>query len=135
MKITLPDGSKKNIDIKKMGAMEGWEIQRRFIEFAMSKDPAFRMQYTFEVLAFAAVKLDSGQEIPLSTGALIDNHLQCWENIRDVFNEVLRHNGIDPDNHADKPHYWALAGAEMATAFLGATIELMGPLMKGEKSE
>lgn len=129
MKITHPSGAEKNIKIEKMGAMEGWEIQRRFIEFVLSKDPVFRTEYTMQVLSFAKVVVGSEQELPLSTGALIDNHLGNWENIKKVFDEVLISNGINPETHAEKEHYWAHAGGELAAAFVGSAIELIGPLM------
>jgi len=74
--------------------------------------------------------LSGGMEIPLTTDALIDNHLQTWENIKAVFEEVLRLNGIDPKTHADKTHYWANAGAEMALAFIAEASKLMGPAME-----
>ena len=70
-----------------------------------------------------------GGDLPLSTDALINNHLGSWENVRDVFEEILRQNGIDPKTHADNPNYWAKAGAEMATSFIAATSDLLGPAL------
>lgn len=131
MEIKHPSGKVVNIRLEKMTAMEGWEIQRRFIEFAMSKDPAFRKEYTMEVLSFAKVMVGSEQELPLSTGALIDNHLGSWENIREVFNGVLLDNGIDPDTHGDREDYWSSAGGQIAAAFISETIRLMEPLVSG----
>lgn len=131
MIIELKDGTKREIIISKMGAMEGWEIQRRFIEFAMSKDSQFRVEFTMEVLSFAKVKqLDSETLLPLATGAVIENHLQDWTNIEKVFNAVLIENDINPSTHAEKEHYWAQAGGELAAAFLQQTINLLGPLME-----
>lgn len=135
MQITLLDGSKKNIIIERMGAMEGWDMQRRYTEFVMSKDKDFRAAFTMDVLSHAKVDQGGDQKLPLTTGALIDNHLQTWTNVKEVFEEVLRHNGIDPETHAENPGYWANAGGEMAAAFLGATIELMGPLLQGKSTK
>ncbi|QDH49605.1 hypothetical protein KYLE_49 [Pantoea phage Kyle] len=126
-----PDGTeKRRIKIHRMGAQEGWEAQRRFIEFAMSKDPAFRKEYTFEILAFASVVRDGSDDLPLNTPTLIENHLQNWRNLEKVFNAILMDNGIDPSTHAEKDHYWMNAGGEIAAAFIQQTIDMLGPLLK-----
>ncbi len=133
IEIEVADGKRK-IKIEKMGAMEGWEIQRKYVEFAMSKDTSFRVAYTMEVLHFAKV-VQSGNELPLSTSAMIENHLQSWINIKSVFEAVLIENGINPSTHAEKEHYWAQAGGEMAAAFIENTVQLIGPLLKGKSEE
>lgn len=136
IEFTGQDGTKQDrkIGINKMGAMEGWEIQRRFIEFAMSKDKTFRVAYTMEVLAHAEV-IRGETILPITSPALIENHLGNWHNIQKVFNSVLVENGIDPNTHAEKEHYWAHAGGEMAAAFIEQTITLLGPLMKGREEQ
>ena len=133
--IKLPDGSLKEVKIQLFPAMEGWILQNRFIDFAMSKDGAEKRQYVFDVLAYA--KIASGNnDIPLATGALIDNHLQTWQNIETVFEAILMANGIDPKTHADKPDYWIEAGSMMALAFFSEASKLMGPaLYQMEKKE
>lgn len=127
LKIKTPKGEVKNIKIKLFDAMDGWVLQHRFIEFASSNDIQIRRQYTVDVLAYAVVVLDTSQEIPLTTDALIDNHLQTWQNVSEVFDEILKRNGIDPKTHADKPDYWAEAGSIMATHFVAECAKLMGP--------
>src|SRR6202035_2436795 len=127
--ITNGSGQVRQIKITKFSAMDGWELQRKFIEFAASSDKEFRRQYTFEILAYATV-VSNGQEIPLRTDALIDNHLEKWENVERVFEEVLLANGINPKTHADRPNYWASAGAEMAIAFIAEASKLMGPALQ-----
>lgn len=120
-------GKGREVKLSMFAALDGWEIQNKYVEFAMSSDKAFRREFTMEVLQYAHVILDSGQELPLSTDALIDNHLQTWENVHAVFRGVLLYNGINPDTHAEKPHYWANAGAEMAVSFIAECAKLMGP--------
>lgn len=130
IEIRTPDGEVRNIEINKFPALDGWDIQAKFIEFAASQDKAFRRQYTLEVLACASVVLGTGEDnrkMPFTTSAIIDNHLCSWQNVQLVFEEVLRQNGIDPEKHADQPHYWAKAGAEMATAFVAEVSLLLGP--------
>ncbi len=117
----------KVIDIAKFPAMDGWDLQEQFVRFAASTDREYRRQYTLEVLSYATVLMEDGGRLPLSTDALINNHLGSWENVRDVFEEVLRQNGINPKTHADRPAYWSEAGAQMATSFIAATTELLGP--------
>lgn len=128
IEIKLPSGETRAVAIEKFSALEGWEIQQRFIEFASSTDPEFRRQFTFQVLEYAKVKI-SGSEVPLKTSALIDNHLQDWRNIKIVFEAVLMQNGIDPSTHADRPNYWSEVGAEMAISFIAEAAKFMGPAL------
>ncbi len=134
IEITTPFGIKL-IAIEKFSAMDGWDLQEQFIRFAASTDRDFRRAYTLEILSYAKVIQEDGGELPLSTDALIDNHLGSWENVRDVFEEILSQNGINPKTHADRPDYWSAAGAEMASAFLAATSSLLGPALNMVKTE
>jgi len=134
IEITTPFGVKL-IAIEKFSAMDGWDLQEQFIRFAASTDREFRRAYTLEVLSYAKVVQEDGGELPLSTDALINNHLGSWENVRDVFEEILSQNGIDPKKHADRPDYWSAAGAEMASSFLAATSSLLGPALNMVKTE
>jgi hypothetical protein len=128
VEIKLANGELRKVEISNFSALEGWEIQNRFIEFASSSDRDFRREFTFEVLAYAKVMV-GGVEIPLKTDALINNHLQGWQNIKIVFEAVLMQNGIDPNTHADRPNYWSEAGAEMAVSFIAEAAKLMGPAL------
>lgn len=128
IEITTPSGIRE-IAIEKFPAMDGWDIQEGFVRFAASTDKEFRRAYTLEVLSYAKVLMKDGGDLPLSTDALINNHLGSWENVRNVFEEVLRQNGIDPTTHADRPNYWSDVGHQMAVAFIAAASELIGPAM------
>jgi len=122
-------GVAKRVIIDRFDALDGWDIQSRFRDFAASTDRAFKRAYTMEILSYATVEFN-GMKLPLSTSALIDNHLETWSNIELVFNAILRDNGIDPDTHADKPAYWENAGAEMAISFIAEAAKLMGPAIQ-----
>lgn len=135
IEIKTPKGEVKNIRINHMPALDGWDIQQRFVEFAASHDKDHRKAFTIEVLAYATVIISSEVQLPLTTAALIDNHLCSWQNLQRVFEEVLLHNGIDPKTHADQPHYWSKAGAEMATSFIAEVTQLLGPALQLTKSE
>lgn len=122
-------GQLKLITVKKFPALIGWDMQTRFLEFAATTDTQVRLKYTMDVLAYATVIVGE-QEYPLSTDALIDNHLEKWENIKEVFEYVLRENGIDPDTHAMKPNFWSQAGEQMAVSFVAECTKLFAPAME-----
>lgn len=126
--IKMPNGEEKEIKISMFAALDGWDLQNRFVEFASSTDNHIRRSYTMDILSYAKVVIGD-RELPLSTDALINNHLQTWQNIKSVFDEVLMRNGINPLTHAEKPHYWADAGAEMAVAFIAEAAKMIGPAM------
>jgi len=129
MNITLPNGETRQVTISHFPALDGWEIQHRFVEFAAATDRHSRREFTMEVLSYATIKIGTN-DMPLSTDALIDNHLRSWENIREVFEAVLSFNGIDPKTHANQPRHWAEVGEQMAVAFFAAASGLLGPALE-----
>jgi hypothetical protein len=120
----------KGIEIERFKALDGWEIQNKFISFAASSDKDFRRAFTLEVLSYATVIAPDGRLIPLSTSALIDNHLETWDNVKEVFEAVLKDNGIDPETHASRPDYWSDIGAQLAVSFLAQCATMIGPAME-----
>jgi hypothetical protein len=127
IEISMPgDGKLKQIEIGRFPALDGWEIQAKFIDFAASHDKDYRRAYVLDVLSYCTVK---PADIPLKTPQIVDNHLGGWENVQAVFEAALRHNGIDPEKHADKPHFWQAAGAEMATSFIAECTRVLGPAL------
>lgn len=134
IELSLPNGTSKLITVLTFPALVGWDMQQRFMEFAATTDSEIRTKYTMDVLAFA--KVVSGEnELPLSTSALIDNHLGTWENIKIVFEAVLTLNGINPLTHADKPQFWSDAGEKMAISFIAESIKLLGPALNMQTPE
>lgn len=130
IEITTPNDSIKSVSIEYFPPMDGWEIQNDFRRFASSTDKEFRRKYTMEVLSYCQIIADNGSKIPLTTSALISNHLQSWQNIEIVFEQTLIHNGIDPKSHANQSAFWSEAGAEMAIAFIAEASKLMGPALE-----
>jgi hypothetical protein len=118
IELCTPNGTVRRVAIEQFGAMDGWDIQERFVRFAASKDAKLRKEYTMEVLKYATILTADGGKLPLTTDALINNHLGSWENVRDVFEEVLRQNGIKPAEHCRRANYWVDAGSAMATSFV-----------------
>ena len=128
MQIKHLSGKELQVDIATVKALDGWDMQSKFIDFAASKDQAFRRAFTLSVLSYASVVIGKNT-IPLTTDAMIDNHLQTWQNVEAVFEEVLMVNGIDPKTHADKPNYWDAVGAQLAVSFIAEAARLLGPAM------
>ena len=125
LSIETPAGVKK-IDIRHFSALDGWDIHTHFTRFADSKDRKDRRQYVFRILSYARIITDKkGVEIPLSTGALVDNHLYTAENVGKVFEAVLAYNGITPEQSAQLSDYKNVCANDMATSFL---TECMGAM-------
>jgi hypothetical protein len=125
LEIQIPGGVKK-IDIHRFNALDGWDIHTHFTRFADSKNRKDRRQYIFRVLSYARVMTDrKGVEIPLVTGALVDNHLRTVENVGIVFEAILNYNGISPEQSAQISDYRNARSNEMATSFL---TECMGAI-------
>lgn len=124
--IRYGEKSAAEVDIRKFPAMEGWVIQQDFVKFAETDDMEFRRAYTLRVLSYASV-ISGSVPMPLSTDALIDNHLRSWENVKAVFEEVLMVNGIDPKTHADRSEYWERVGQKLAIAFIAEASKILGP--------
>ncbi len=116
--LATPDGAHKAISVARLSALDGWLLQEKFVRFALSDDPKFKRDFTFEVLSHTKVLQKDGGSLPLSTDALVQNHIGSWENLRDVFEVVLTHNGIDPKTHGQRSHYWTMAGEQMAASFM-----------------
>lgn len=129
IEITGRDGKIKAVTLSQFKALDGYDIQLRALDFLASTDTAFRRSFVMEILGYAQVDSD-GVWMPLSTSALIDNHLETWQNIERVFEAVLSHNGIDIHEHANKPHFWANAGAEIAVGFVAKVTDLLGPAVE-----
>ena len=109
--------TRSRLDLVKTHRISDSDLER-FVRFAASKDAKLRKEYTMEVLKYATILTADGGKLPLTTDALINNHLGSWENVRDVFEEVLRQNGIKPAEHCRRANYWVDAGSAMATSFV-----------------
>ena len=134
VELDTPRAGRKVIAIEKFAAMDGWDIQARFSRFAASTSAELRRDFTLEVLRYAKVVQSNGGTLPLTTDALISNHIGSWENIKLLFEEILSYNGIDPQKHAwTRQHYWVFAGSEMAAGFFTALVEPVAEIMKDNK--
>jgi hypothetical protein len=132
--IDLENGEQRHIALSRFAAMDGWDIQHRYLEFVSTNDKQIRRSYTLEVLSYASVIIGDAR-LPISTGAVVESHLQSWEAVDKVFRAVLLHNGIDPDTHADRPGYWESVGGELAVAFIAQATKLIGPALESTMGE
>ncbi len=125
---------KKLIKFLKFSALDGWDIHDRFAAFAGSSNPLARRAYVMRVLGYARVLIGS-HELPLSTGALIDNHLCTPENVQAVFQGALEFNGISIERSAWRSDYATAVGNEIATSFvancMGALQDFTAHMMEG----
>jgi len=109
--LDLENGEQRMIGLSRFPAMDGWDIQHRYLEFISTTDKQIRRAYTLEVLSYAHVIIGE-THLPISTSAVVESHLQSWSAVDKIFRAVLMHNGIDPDTHADRPGYWESVGGE-----------------------
>lgn len=132
MEITTAQGV-KFIKLAKFSALDGWEMRDQFTAFANSHDAKLRRSYVQRVMSHACVVLGQ-HELPLRTGALIDNHLCTAENIGLVFHGLLAYNGINARACADRIDHNTAIGNEIATSFVaactGALEQFVGHLME-----
>jgi hypothetical protein len=138
LEIETPAGIKK-IAIQRFSALDGWDIHTHFTRFADSKERKDRRQYVFRVLSYARVLTNKkGVEIPLSTGALVDNHLYTAENVGKVFEAILSYNGMTPEQSAQLSDYKNTCANHMTTSFLtqcmGAIKQFVGYVMREGKT-
>lgn len=109
---------RKLIKFLRIPAMEGWEIQYSLATFLNSSDPKTRRDYVMRILGYARVMVGSN-ELPLSTGALIDNHLCSADNVKAVFEGALAFNGISANACAkNKSDFKTSISNDIATSFV-----------------
>lgn len=129
MEIKLPDGTVRRIIAGRFHALDSWRVRSEFVRFAYTEDPAFKKKFVLEVLSYATA-VNGETEMPLTTAALIDNHVQTPANIAAVLEFVLELNGIDPKTTELKNDYYANAAEEMATSFYAEIKMAYGPLIQ-----
>jgi len=75
------DGVERTYVLSKFPAVAGREIITQYPLTAMPKigDYATNQALMLKVLAFVGVRLEGGEPLPLTTRALVDNHVPDWE--------------------------------------------------------
>jgi hypothetical protein len=107
-------------------ALDGWELKRKYREYLTTDDTQMRMAFTTVVLSYASLPIGE-QEVPLSSVPIVNEQLECWQNVEVVFHAVLNYNGISTDPAEIERLRWQVAGEELAKGFLASVNDLMGP--------
>ena len=88
------DGAEKTFILSKFPAIDGREIVAKYPVSNMPKigDYEVSEQVMLKVTAFVAVEVDGGNTIPLSTKALVNNHVGDWETLAKLEWAMLEYN-------------------------------------------
>jgi len=94
IEITDPDGVVRRFVVSRFPAIQGREIVAKYPLSAVPKlgDYAVNEETMIKLMAFCAVVLPDGQQLPLTTRALIDNHTGHWETLARLEMEALQYN-------------------------------------------
>ncbi len=89
LKSAFPHGRQARVQVEAWSALDGWELQRRFVEFAVRKDADFRRAFTMEILSYA--RSFSVTMIPNSVDYCCGHQQSSgsWKNVEFVFDLVL----------------------------------------------
>ena len=88
------DGSEKTFIISKLPATVGREVVAQYPVSAMPKvgDYQVNEQIMLKMMGYVAVPTETGNNIPLSTKALIDNHCADWQVLAKLEMAMLEYN-------------------------------------------
>lgn len=92
--LTRQDGREVTFILSKFPAVAGREIVAKYPVAAMPKIGDYNVseETMLKLMAFVAVKLDSGAEIALTTRALVDNHAGDWETLAKLEWAMMEYN-------------------------------------------
>lgn len=92
--LTLQNGTEKTFILSKFPAVAGREIVAKYPLSNVPKLGDYDVSETtmLKLMAFVSIELDGGQAIPLSTRALIDNHVGDWLTLARLEFEMLEYN-------------------------------------------
>jgi hypothetical protein len=127
MKIIEVAGLK--VGLEKMPAFDGFEAKRRAIEFSETNDARVRRAFVLDVMSFAVVIAQDGNQERLDSAAAIDYHCKGWSALETILNAVLTENGIDPASTEFHLKAWRHVGAEVADRFVAALTNLSTPAL------
>lgn len=120
--------------LSKFPAVQGREIIAKYPLSAMPKlgDYAVNEETMLKLMAFVAVPRDGGDPLPLSTRALVDNHVPDWETLARVEFAMMEYNVSFFGNGKGSTFLEAIT--KKAQAFLSQTLmDLSGQSSRKEK--
>lgn len=124
------DDKKIVIGVDMIPALIGSDMAKRYEYFASSSDKEYNRDFLREVLSYAYIQ-DGESKTYLNTDYIINSNLSGWQQVDEVFGEVLRVNEIY--RNKQKEYFsdnFSKAGAAMAVAFLSACEEFMLPTVE-----
>lgn len=88
------DGVERTFILSKFPAVSGREIVCKYPLSGMPKlgDYAVNEETMLKLMAFVAVRNDSGMELRLSSRALVDNHVPDWETLAKIEIGMMEYN-------------------------------------------
>lgn len=133
--LTTQDGVEKSYFLSKFPAVAGREIVAKYPLSNMPKlgDYAVSEETMLKLMGFVAVETAAGTSIPLTTRALVDNHVPDWEVLARLEWAMLEYNcsffskGLNSDflkNFGAKAPQWI---SQMLTALSAQSSEAAKP--------
>lgn len=94
IEILTQKGETRRYVISKFPAVQGREIVAKYPLSAMPKlgDYAVNEETMLKLMAFVAVPREGGEPLPLTTRALIDNHVPDWETLARIEMAAMEYN-------------------------------------------
>lgn len=94
IKIKTQDGTEKTYIVSKIPAIPAREIITQYPLTAAPKIGDYKMneQLMLKLMAFVAVPLDNGNPLPLTTQALVNNHVPDWEALARLEAAMIEYN-------------------------------------------
>ena len=127
-------GENRAYILSKFPAVQGREIIAKYPLSAMPKlgDYAVNEETMLKLMAFVAVPRDGGEPLPLSTRALVDNHVPDWETLARIEFAMMEYNVSFFGNGKGSTSLEAIT--KKAQAFLSQTLmDLSGQSSRKEK--
>lgn len=81
--VELPDGGTKDFVLSKLPALDGRKVALQYPVSGLPKlgEYAVNEEMMMLILSYVAVVSPDGQQVRLTTRALIDNHVPSWETL------------------------------------------------------
>lgn len=92
--IATQDGTTRDYILSKFPAIQGREIISKYPLSGLPKlgDYGVNEETMLKLMAYVAVRVDSGAEIPLKTRDLVNNHVPDWETLVKIEKAMLEYN-------------------------------------------
>lgn len=122
LEVTTQSGEVKTFVLSKFPAIAGREIISKYPTSNIPKlgDYQTSEEVMLKLMAFVAVPRDNGQPLPLTTRALVDNHIPDWETLVRIEFAMMEYNCSFFANGKGSTFFEAIT--QKAQAFLSQTL-------------